>query len=141
MPEKLKAQYATELEDTKKSLKQQMEALKEEQRHVQESLKEESDAALALQKEELAVRHLEELRAKDERMAEREAALSSEKEQLESQIQNSDTAHKLDLERLQDQLNNTEIELAKRRKIIADNMKNKWNSQEMQSDKDEILSA
>ena len=122
MPEKLKAKYATELEDTKKSLKQQMEALKEEQRHVQESLKEESDAALALQKEELAVRHLEELRAKDERMAEREAALLSEKEQLESQIQNSDTAHKLDLEHLQDQLNNTEIELAKRRKIIADNI-------------------
>ena len=123
MPDALRAEHEQELEATKAALMDELKANMEEQRHVQESLQEESNAALALaKKEELAAKHLEDLRAKDEKIAIREANLLAEKELLEAQIRKSDESHQADLQRLQEQLRISELELAKRRKQIADNI-------------------
>ena len=122
MPDALRAEHEQELEATKAALMDELKANMEEQRHVQESLQEESNAALALAKEELAAKHLQDLRAKDEKIAIREANLLAEKELLEAQIRKSDESHQADLQRLQEQLRISELELAKRRKQIADNI-------------------
>ena len=124
-PAHLREEHEQKIKKMQDLLERKLQDAEEEKKRVEETLKSEQEAVMAVQKEELATKYLKELHEKEEKLAQREAALEKEKLQVEDQINSiksnsrDEALHKEGLARLHEKLKNREKDMATRRDQIS----------------------
>ena len=85
-PAHLREEHEQKIKKMQDLLERKLQDAEEEKKRVEETLKSEQEAVMAVQKEELATKYLKELHEKEEKLAQREAALEKEKRSTVSGI-------------------------------------------------------